>query len=229
MKMEKTENRKLLAITAHPDDDILFGGTLLKLRKKGWKLFEVILTGNDPERRKEAKVFAKLIGIEKIFWLKAEDGFLSKNKKILEKLITVIRNVNPDVIILLNPHDYHKDHRQTHSLGLEAIEMATRNSYFQYGKPISDTPLILVADGLNLLENPDLIIDISSEFAFKTQYAKKSYISQVNLDLLNFIKGVSMARGARIKTKHGEAFMIGKIYSRPIFSKKTIEVLKDFF
>jgi LmbE family N-acetylglucosaminyl deacetylase len=139
--------KNLLCITAHPDDDTLFAGTLLKLKKPHWKLYKMILTSSESgvslkdgvkdlkkHRENEGEVFAKRIGIEKTFWAKREDGFLKKDKKIIKDVVKTIRTIKPNIVILLNPNDYHKDHRESYLIGVEAIEMSTRNSYLVWGK-----------------------------------------------------------------------------------------------
>lgn len=228
------ENKyRLLAIIAHPDDEILFAGLLLKLRKKGWFLSQVIFTNGGggitkaAQRKKEAKKFARLVGINKIYWLGEKDGFLTANEKVIKKLVSIIRKVKPNLVILLNPSDYHKDHRESYLGGIQALEMATRNSHFKYGPPLEKTPLILISDGLNLLKSPDLIVDVSTEFKNKIEIIKKVYVSQMSLEILNFVKGLAMVRGARIKAKYGEGFTIGKIKSRPAISCQSAEILKE--
>lgn len=239
----KNQKYRLLAIIAHPDDEILFAGLLLKLKKKGWDLFEIILTeggggvsliniGKEKlkeRRKKEGELFAKLIGIKKIFWLKEEDGFLSQNNELIKKLVVIIRKIQPDLVILLNPEDYHKDHRESYNIGINALEIATRKSHLQYGNPLSTVPLILISDGLNLLSNPDIIVDVSGEFSSKINFIKKAYVSQISSELLNFVKGVGRARGARIKVKQGEAFAIGKLSSCPMISSSNVKIIKEIF
>lgn len=231
---------KLLLISAHPDDDAQVTGTLLKIKKRGWQLFEIILTkgGNGTKRgkkcsflstrrKKEGEIFAKLLGMKKIYWFNETDGFLTKNKTLVVRLLKIIRKVSPKIIILLNPNDYHKDHRESYTISLEAIELATRNSYFAFGRPLKDAPLILITDGLNLLENPDVIVDVSCEFNQKIRLIKKAYASQLDESLLNFIKGLALVRGARIKVKYGEAFNFGRICSRPTISFRISQILAE--
>src|SRR3989344_4156615 len=222
--------KRLISITAHPDDDTLFAGTLLKLKHSGWNLSEAILTGGEngvsikdgvknlkKQRKNEALGFAKKVGIKNVYWLGGKDGFLKTSDKIVGELLKTIRTAKPDVVVLLNPNDYHKDHQIAYKIGFEATELASRNSYSEYGKAI-DTPLILISDGLNLLPHPDIIVDTSEVYEEKLAALRTCYESQFSDDLIQFTHGVSMTRGARIKTKFGEAFNVGKLSSRPMLT-----------
>lgn len=231
--------KNVLAITAHPDDDTLFAGTLIKLKKSGWRLYEAILTGGEngvsikkgvknlkDQRKSEAENFAKEIGIEKIYWIGGTDGFLSNNKKILQNLLKAIREVHPLIVILLNPDDYHKDHQKSYKIGLDTVELASRHSYTEFGEAIG-TPLILISDGLNLLPHPDIIVDISDVYKDKKKALETCYESQFDKDLIQFSQGLSSTRGARVKVSHAEAFNIGKTPSRPMLSGENLQALSD--
>jgi len=64
----------VLAIGAHPDDiEIGCGGTLLKLKQQGHKVYMLVMTrgesGGCPEKRlQEQEAAAEYIGAEEIFW-----------------------------------------------------------------------------------------------------------------------------------------------------------------
>ncbi len=231
--------KNILCITAHPDDDSLFAGTLLKMKTAGWNIFEAILTGgedgvsikNDVKNLKkhrvtEAEQFAKLIGLSDIYWLNGTDGFLEETKQITEELVRVMRKVNPSILILLSPGDYHKDHQVSYKIGLSAIELATRNAYLSLGKSI-ETPLILVSDGINLLAEPQIIVNTTVEHPTRMEALRQAYASQMDADLDRFSEGVALARGARIKTIYGEGFNLAKISSRPLLTEKNMMALTD--
>ena len=144
----------------------------------------------------------------------------------MKDLLTVIRKVNPQIVILLNPDDYHKDHKKAYVIGIDAVELASRHAYVEYGEAV-DIPLILISDGLNLLSHPDIVVDISKVYKDKKNALLESYESQLDRDLLQFSDGLSTTRGARMKVDHAEAFNIGKIPSRPMLSGKSTQALLD--
>ena len=144
-----------LAIAAHPDD-IEFGmaGTLLLLREAGWETHYLNLaSGNCGSaefsasktaiiRRREAKAAARVLGAQfhasflddlEIFYADAE----------LRRLATIIRKVQPDVILTHSPQDYMEDHMNTARLAVTAAfargmpNYRTRPPCRPYDRPVT--------------------------------------------------------------------------------------------
>jgi len=73
--------------------------------------------------RKEAIESAKLIGAKSI-WGGISDGEVVLDLESRVKVIDVIRQANPDVVITHSPNDYHSDHINTSKLVFEATYLA---------------------------------------------------------------------------------------------------------
>jgi len=108
---------RILAVSAHPGDlEILCGGTLAKYTKLGHKVIVAhLLNGNKGHyemdskelarvRKEEAENAAQIIGTE-ILSLGFSDGELFSNLETRKKVIDLIRQVKPDVIITHTPRD----------------------------------------------------------------------------------------------------------------------------
>ncbi len=234
-------NKSIMLFTAHPDDNILVTGTLLKLKKKGWSIHEVVLTtgseginnitnsNNDLDkiRNNEILAFSQSIGYSDVNCIGLNDGFIDKEGDIIKNFVTHLRRVQPSLVILPFRDDYHADHRKVFFWGREAIELANRSAYLGLGKTI-ELPIILEIEGLNLISHPDLVVDISDEFKEKMDIIKDCYPTQIDEYLFNFIKNMNCMRGNRIKTSAGEAYTLVKIFSRPLFNnKKQLSVIDD--
>ncbi|MCX7706225.1 MAG: PIG-L family deacetylase [bacterium] len=133
---------KLLNIQAHPDDaECYCGGTIAKYVDKGGEIFYLICTkGNrgtydrnlDIEtlaeiRKKETLEAARVLGVKEVFFLGEEDGFLYPDLKLRGKIMKVIRQVKPDIVMTLDPflpYEVHPDHRTVGILSAEAVVFA---------------------------------------------------------------------------------------------------------
>lgn len=118
----------MLAVGAHPDDiELSCGGTIAKLVREGHKVAMVDLTqgelgtrGNKEIRAKEAEKAAKILGVEMRRNLKIEDGNIRLNRKNLLKVVTLIRELRPKILLIPYSNERHPDHVHTHHLCKEA-------------------------------------------------------------------------------------------------------------
>ena len=129
---------RVLAIGAHPDDiEIACAGTLAKCVKRGDTVIVChVSTGNlghvviPPDelaviRANEAKRAGSLAGIEVICAGFNDLDIYDNNKESRDKVVDVIKKVNPDFIITHDPNDYMPDHTAVSRLVFDACFTAT--------------------------------------------------------------------------------------------------------
>jgi LmbE family N-acetylglucosaminyl deacetylase len=139
-------SRNILCIGAHPDDnEVSVGGTAAAFRKRGDAVKFVSVTDgskghylpkyiSDPEalanrRVEETLTAAAVIGAE-YETMGIPDGEVYVTPANTEEMIRLIRSFGPpgqgpDLILLNRPTDYHRDHRYTSQLVLDATYMLT--------------------------------------------------------------------------------------------------------
>ena len=108
----------ILAIGAHPDDiEIGAGGTLIKHVKMGFKVGLLDLTlgelgtrGDVETRLKEAEISKDIIGAEFRENLALKDGFIRDDEDSILKLVAIIRQHRPKIILCNAIKDRHPDH-----------------------------------------------------------------------------------------------------------------------
>jgi len=121
-------NIDVLAIGAHPDDlELACGGTIAKLVKQGYKVALADLTrgelgtrGTKEIRSKEAEDASRILGVVTRRNMSIPDGNVDVNKENIQKVITIIREFRPTVLIIPHGVERHPDHAHAHQLCKEA-------------------------------------------------------------------------------------------------------------
>ncbi len=118
----------VLAIGAHPDDiELACGGTIAKLVKQGYGVALADVTqgelgtrGTKEIRAKEAENAAHILGVKTRRNLRIPDGNVEVNKTNVQKLVVLIRELKPTILIIPHSVERHPDHVNTHHLAKQA-------------------------------------------------------------------------------------------------------------
>lgn len=217
----------ILAIGAHPDDvELSCSGTLYNHKLKGQKIAICDLTqgelgsrGTIKTRYEEAAAASKILKIDHRVNLKMADGFFENNKENQLKIIEVIRELQPEMVLCNAPKDRHPDHGKGAKIvsdacflaGLKMIETGQAawrpKRVFNY---IQDFYL-----------EPDFIVDISQSMDAKMEsikaYGTQFFSEQGDNETKTYISSdkflesiVARARlfGKRIGVEFGEGFLM---------------------
>lgn len=216
-------NKQVIIITAHPDDHLVSGGTLALLSRQGYKIHEILFTNGEraklltnPKANKktvtqtrltEFKKAHKLIGIESYECLNLTNGDIQSSPEIVNKIIRSIRTLQPEIVILLHPNDYHPDHIASSQIGIEAIKVSNISTMSELGKAYR-VPIVLLAEGLIPIQ-PDIVIDISNFWDIRTE-AERIYESQMTPRMKQWGECFAGKNGYALRAQYGEAFEILK-------------------
>ena len=182
-------NRTILSIHAHPDDaEILAGGTLARLAAAGHRVVIVSMSPGDcgshdhsPEetaamRRSEAANSARRIGAE---YLCAEfrDLAIFNDDASRRRVVEVLRQVQPEIIITASPVDYMCDHEATSELVRDACFGAPTSNYrtgeAQPAQRLPAIPHLYFMDPVGGVDRqnrpivPDFYVDVGPVFEIK--------------------------------------------------------------
>ena len=217
-------NNKVLVIAPHPDDETLgAGGSILKHKAQGDKIFWLILTNihtlhgweseRVKQRQEEMQQVAETYQFNGVYKLDLPTTKLDEQPmgEIISKISAVIKEVEPSIIYLQNRSDVHSDHRTA----FDAIMACTKSFRFPYIKRILMYETITETDFAPALpENqfiPNVFIDIS-EYIDKKIDIMKIYASEIMEApmprSLENIRNMARYRGARIGVKVAEAFQL---------------------
>lgn len=181
----------ILAIHAHPDDvEILAGGTLALLASRGHEVVIATLTPGDcgshelgPEeiaavRRREAADAAVLIGAR---YLCAEmrDLAIFNDDASRRRIVSVLRQTRPEVVLTASPVDYLCDHEATSALVRDACFAAPIPNYRLDGESVAAVldaiPHLYYMDPIEgkdidgSIVQPDFVVDVAGTFPQKRE------------------------------------------------------------
>jgi len=219
----------VLAIGAHPDDiELSCGGTIAKLVLDGHKVALADITqgelgtrGTKEIRAKEALDAAKLLGVGTRRNLKIPDGSIEMSQANLKKVITLIRELRPRIMIIPHSIERHPDHVHAHTLckeawyysGLRKIETSLDGEPQKPHRPDNFFEFMQWYEF-----TPSFIVDISDTFETKMK-AIKAHSSQFynpeskdpetllsRPEFLERIKTDCEYYGKKIGVRYGEPF-----------------------
>ncbi len=178
----------VLAIAAHRDDvEQTCGGTLLRMAARGLRTAILDLTqgeagtrGTAKERAAEAAEAARLLGVASRHALDLPDGAVENTFENRLKIVRVLRQVRPRVVILPYWQARHPDHATCATLGYEACFLSGLAKIDTGSAP--HRPFKIVYASLYADVRPSFIVDITpfieqrhaALMAYKSQYANQA-------------------------------------------------------
>ncbi len=229
--------KTLLFIGAHPDDETLCTGLFLKAKKLGFETAIIACSEgkngkpNQEEqddmikkRNEEFETYCDMAGVGFRKILATEGILLSKNEKTIIELVSVMRKLRPDVVITHMNNDYHEEHQVVHEMVKSALEISCRSSFTDLGPKLIDT-LLLEVDGLELINNPDIYLDISEVFDEKIKIISAAYQERLG-GLIEMDVHKAKMRGSRKKILAAECYSLVPVTSTS-YSSGALKTLSD--
>jgi LmbE family N-acetylglucosaminyl deacetylase len=184
-------SKRILSIHAHPDDaEILAGGTLALLAQRGHEVTIVTMTPGDkgsktlsPEeiadvRRQEGATAASLIGA-RYRCAEFRDLEIFSDDASRRRIVELLRQEKPDIVLTSSPADYLCDHEATSLLVRDACFAAPAPNYRTGGDigapPLDHIPHLYFMDAIGGMDREgrpimaDFIVDVSSTFDIKRE------------------------------------------------------------
>jgi len=204
---------RTLTISPHTDDAILTtGGTISRILEEGGQVVYVglsIAEESVPEGfpknavERETRRATKVLGIDpKKVYIKRFPvrRFQEHRQEILDFIINLREKVRPDIVFIPANEDIHQDHEVVNRESIRAF----RNfcSIYGYDFPWTD----LYGMKMNLfyqLEERHIKTKVKAVSCLKSQIIKKSfYLTE------EYLRGLAIERGTRIRTNYAEAFEV---------------------
>lgn len=227
------QSKTVLAIGAHPDDiEILCAGTLALLHEQDWRIEFATMTPGDcgstslPRaeistiRKGEAAASAKILD-GKYHCMECDDIFVTYDRPTLLKVIRLIREVRPGIVMTMSPQDYMVDHEMTSAVVRTACFSAgIKNIETEGTGPFLKIPALYYVDpieGKDILGDAvkaSTIVNISSKMTlkekmFRCHASQQSWLQahhEVDDYINSSLKQLSAKRGKEVGVAFGEGF-----------------------
>ena len=216
-------SRRVLAISAHPDDETLgCGGTLLRHRAAGDEVSWLIVTAPWTPLFDEAWIARRQTEIEAVA---AAYGMVSVHRldlpttrldglpltEVMTPMEKAIDAVDPDLVYVVHRGDVHSDHRVVFDAAVAVLKPFRRRrqaTIHAYECPSSTNLAPPSADRAFL---PQVYCDISGEIERKLEILAL-YESEVlpapHPRSLEAVRALARYRGSAVAVDHAEAFMV---------------------
>lgn len=221
-------NKKVLVVSAHPDDETLgAGGTLLRHIEQGDDVYWLIITNifedqgfsedRVKSRQHEITEVAKAYGFKRTLKLDYPTMSLSSHSlgKLIPDISNVFQEIQPEVIYTLNRSDAHSDHR----IVFDAVMACTKSFRYPYihevlmYECISETEFAPAVP--EKVFQPNCFVDISGVIDRKIEIMD-IYESEMGEHPFprseRNIRALATFRGATAGMEYAEAFQILKSY-----------------
>ena len=228
----------ILAIGVHPDDvELSCSGTLLRHIDQGKMVGLLDLTrgelgtrGTAEIRDKEALDAAKLMGAKFRENLRMADGFFQYTKENVLKIVKVIRDCQPEIVLANALDDRHPDHGRAAKLVADAcfysglVKIPTYDDDGKLHERWRPKALYHYIQDRNL--EPDFVVDITPFIekkmelirAFRSQFdipEAKEYEKELDTpisgsDFMAFLKAKARAYGRASNFEYAEGFNVDR-------------------
>ena len=228
-------SKTVLAIHAHPDDvEILAGGSMARLAGAGHRIVIVSMTPGDcgshdhaPDeiaaiRRQEGAIAARLIGAE-YRCAEFRDLAVFSDDASRRRIVEILRQVRPDIVLTSSPIDYMCDHEATSALVRDACFAAPAPNYRTHAPdpapPIPAIPHLYFMDAVGGVDRdsqpiyPDFFVDIERYFDTKRKMLAEHKSQREWLrrhhgmdDYLDMMERWTRANGSRTGVALAEGF-----------------------
>ncbi len=222
--------KKILAIVAHPDDEVLgCFGTLARLIQEGNEVYTLILGEGKTSRDEKRDISNKkdeisllnseimdannIIGVKKVFIESFPDNrFDSVDLLDIIKVISKVKEeIEPDIIFTHFANDLNIDHQITY----KAVITATRPMQGESVKEIYSFEVLSSTEwNFPLSFSPDTFYDISDTLDLKIQAMQKYHSELCRYPHPRSLEGIELSAkywGMRMGRKYIEAFQSVRI------------------
>lgn len=222
--MKGKVNKKLLIFSAHPDDHLSCAGAAMYLKSIGFSITEVVFTNGENSvnklapntivnktelektRKAEFKKASQIMGTDKTVFLGLPNGGILKSSELLAKIIAMIRNEKPLVVICENIADYHSDHKIVGQIVTEATIKAGWGVQKELGESYKASLGLYMGTKLEN-EKIDLLFDVTNFWTKKLKMLE-AYGSQMGSYGFQLNEALGKYCGYLLRVPYAESFQL---------------------
>lgn len=206
--------KRVLVLAPHTDDaELGCGGTIARLAEEGCRVHvaafstaeESLPPGWPPDTLKREFANAMpILGVPSDHLL-VYDFPVRKlsyhRQEVLEMLVSLRRQLDPDLVLVPSGHDLHQDHQVVHAEGLRAFKDMSL-----FGYELAWNHISFSAQAFSVLAQRHIERKWAALQCYKSQLCLgRLYLTK------EFVEGIAHVRGAQVKAEWAEAFEVLRI------------------
>lgn len=193
---------KYLFLSPHTDDaELGCGATMARLAEGGHTVIVIAFSWcNNEGLIKEYKDSCRSIGVNiRNYHDFTVRKFSEERQQILDSMISMRDQINPDVVFIPSSSDFHQDHKVIYEEGIRAFKHST---IYCYELPWN-----------NLSFNATAFFKVTGDQLQKKVEALMKYESQKHRNYMNadFVKSLAKVRGVQAGCEYAEAFEVKRL------------------
>lgn len=208
------EEKKVLVLGAHPDDELGCGGTLAKMADtKNTTVYHYFFCPCQLSLRDiglpEDQLLSEVAKSREILNIRSENSgnfdfpvreLETYRQEVLEEMIKLKKRINPDIVLIPNRNDIHQDHT---TVCREAIRAFKNTTILGYEMPWN-----------TLRMNHDCLVHLEKCHLNKKIEANKCYESQLHRNYANieFYQALAKVRGVQAGCEFAECFEVIRLF-----------------
>ncbi len=206
---------RVIILAPHPDDgEFGAGGTINRYVREGHEVYYVVFSpckASVPEGLDENVLYKEVeaataeLGIQPANVIKLDypvRKLQEHRQDILEALVSIRKEIAPDLVFIPNGTDVHQDHQCIHDEGIRAFKHSTILGYELPWNNLTVTTNYHVK-----LDD----IDVKAKVDALGKYASQQFRNYTSEE---FVFGLARLRGTQINEKYAEAFEVIRIIER---------------
>lgn len=200
---------RVLVLAPHTDDgEIGCGGTICRFVREGKQVYYVAFSSARTSVRPEfpddvleieVKAATRVLGIppQNLFVCDFPVRHFPEHRQaILQQLVDLRHELNPDLILVPSPHDIHQDHQVIAAEGLRAFK---RHTILGYEEPWNN--IVFETRCFVPLERRHIACKIEALRCYQSQ-SHRAYLDD------EFVWSLARTRGTQIEGRYAEAFEV---------------------
>ncbi|MFV0446158.1 MAG: PIG-L deacetylase family protein [Planctomycetaceae bacterium] len=224
---------RLLAVVAHPDDaELLCAGTLARASSDGARIGIAVLCQGDrgqpgvpianlaDVRRDEMRAAARVLSAD-LLTGEFGDGTLQDDPPSRQRVVELMRQFRPTLILGHAPNDYHADHRAASALVDACSWIASSRGLITDSPPLDQPAAVWWLDTVAMHGfDPGFFVDVT-EFVSVKEEMLRCHASQLQrgtadgfVPLLEEMRMQSSTRGRQAGVVAAEAFRLHTAFGR---------------
>jgi LmbE family N-acetylglucosaminyl deacetylase len=221
--------RSVLALGAHPDDiELSCAGTLARFVQSGSSVHLAVACRGDrggqgtdlaARRRAEATRAAEVLGAP-IAFLEQGDGDVWDTPEIRLRVVRLLRDVRPELVITHAPSDYHDDHVRVGEVASKCAWFAASAGFETGQPPLDGPPAVVHMDNVaGVGFEPTHLVDITATMDTKRRMLACHESQLVRDDgrfprLSELAETLARLRGFQCGTTYAEGFRPALLWGR---------------